>query len=116
MSRFDVLMYALTGWVPNDIQQQDPVNPLYDLPFSQWWGHGYLNIPPASGVFMDLVCRLVQHAFDASADRLVSDQPAGGVFHGEVACNRAWTSYGPEGPAQNMTCESIRSVREDSQG
>lgn len=44
------------------------------LPFSQWWFHGYVNKPPAAGKFMNL--------------------PSGGTYHGQVACNKALTSYG----------------------
>ena len=45
-----------------------------DLPFTSWWFHGHLHHPPAPGKFMVL--------------------PAGGVYRGEVSCNRAFTSLG----------------------
>ncbi|GFZ47836.1 hypothetical protein JCM24511_05583 [Saitozyma sp. JCM 24511] len=52
-----------------------PVNPLREmdaLTESQWFGHGFLGYPPASGNFMTL--------------------PSGGTYHGEHGCNRAETS------------------------
>ena len=48
------------------------MTPLQQMNFDQWWFHGYINNPPKAGVFMDL--------------------PAGGTFHGEVHCTKAFTS------------------------
>ncbi|ODO08084.1 hypothetical protein I350_03667 [Cryptococcus amylolentus CBS 6273] len=58
-----------------------------DLSFDDWWFHGKINSPPADGVFMDL--------------------PAGGTFHGEVACNKALTSFGevPSKQTGEWACE-----------
>ena len=50
-----------------------------DLPFEQWWFHGYKNKPPAANTFMTL--------------------PAGGVYKGQVACNKALTTFG-QNPSQ----------------
>ncbi|KAL7419478.1 hypothetical protein Q5752_006316 [Cryptotrichosporon argae] len=53
----------------------DPVNPLREmdgLTQAQWFGHGFIGFPPASGKFMTL--------------------PSGGTYHGEHGCNRAETS------------------------
>ena len=58
----------------DDPNQNDLVTPLYDLPLDQWWFHGQINNPPADGQMMQL--------------------PAGGTYHGQVACNKAFTSYG----------------------
>ncbi|ODO08833.1 hypothetical protein L198_00566 [Cryptococcus wingfieldii CBS 7118] len=58
-----------------------------DLSFDDWWFHGKINSPPADGVFMDL--------------------PAGSTFHGEVACNKALTSFGevPSKQTGEWACE-----------
>lgn len=63
-----------------DHNQSDLSNPLRDLPLTSWWFHGRLNNPPAPGAFMSL--------------------PAGGVYHGEVSCNKAFTRYGYPGSRQ----------------
>ncbi|WWD17327.1 hypothetical protein CI109_101767 [Kwoniella shandongensis] len=65
---------GMYGWDPNDPNQSEPVLPLMNLPFSQWWFHGYINKPPQDGKFMTL--------------------PSGGTYHGQVACNKALTTYG----------------------
>lgn len=64
----------MTSWDPSDPNQSEPVLPLMDLTFDQWWFHGYKNKPPAPGKFMTL--------------------PSGGTYKGQVACNKALTSYG----------------------
>ncbi|OWZ60315.1 hypothetical protein C356_00172 [Cryptococcus neoformans c45] len=69
---------AMYGW-NDDPNQSDPVTPLMDLTFDQWWFHGYIDKPPANNSIMEL--------------------PAGGTYHGQVACNKALTSYG-QNPAQ----------------
>jgi hypothetical protein len=51
------------------------------MSFDEWWFHGYINKPPAPGKMMSL--------------------PAGGTYHGQVACNKALTSYGVE-PAKQL--------------
>lgn len=57
--------------------------------FKDWWFHGYMDEPPAAGVFMEL--------------------PAGGTFHGEVACSKALTTYRQETPESKplpyMACD-----------
>lgn len=50
-----------------------------DLTFDQWWFHGYIDKSPANNSIMEL--------------------PAGGTYHGQVACNKALTLYG-QNPAQ----------------
>ncbi|WWC94154.1 hypothetical protein V866_000993 [Kwoniella sp. B9012] len=65
---------GMYGWDPNDPNQSEPVLPLMHLPFSEWWFHGYIDKPPADGKIMNL--------------------PSGGTYHGQVACNKALTSYG----------------------
>ncbi|WVQ72577.1 hypothetical protein IAR50_002135 [Cryptococcus sp. DSM 104548] len=78
---------ASYGYDASDPNQSDLVQPLMDLAFDDWWFHGKINSPPADGVFMDL--------------------PAGGVFHGEVACNKALTSFGsvPSQQTGEWACE-----------
>ncbi|ALO60293.1 hypothetical protein CNA01560 [Cryptococcus deneoformans JEC21] len=66
---------AMYGW-DDDPNQSGPVTPLMDLTFDQWWFHGYINSPPANNSIMEL--------------------PAGGTYHGQVACNKALTSYGQD--------------------
>jgi hypothetical protein len=56
--------------------------PLQQMNFNQWWFHGYIDQPPAAGVFMDL--------------------PAGGTFHGEVHCNRDLTSHRGYKPGEDI--------------
>lgn len=46
---------SMFGWDPSDGNQQEPLNPLYNLPYSEWWMHGYKGKPPASGELMQLV-------------------------------------------------------------
>ncbi|EIM90957.1 uncharacterized protein STEHIDRAFT_152641 [Stereum hirsutum FP-91666 SS1] len=50
-----------------------PQDPLIQLPFSQWWFHGFLSSPPNDGDYMDL--------------------PAGGTIHSEIACDKGYTSW-----------------------
>lgn len=66
-------------WQPDNPNSQDQVEPLMHLPFSQWWFHGYIDQPPAPDTYMTL--------------------PSGGTYHGQVACNKALTTYG-QNPAQ----------------
>jgi hypothetical protein len=68
-----LLIKLISSW-NNDVNQYDPVLPLDHLSLDQWWFHGYANQPPAEGKMMLL--------------------PAGGTYHGQVACNKAWTKYG----------------------
>ncbi|TFK24632.1 hypothetical protein FA15DRAFT_619053 [Coprinopsis marcescibilis] len=69
-------MYCLDGTSGTvNYNSNEIVNPLYQLPFHQWWFHHVDRcdeFPPASGTFLDL--------------------PAGGSFMVEVASNRAKTS------------------------
>ncbi|KDQ19064.1 hypothetical protein BOTBODRAFT_171020 [Botryobasidium botryosum FD-172 SS1] len=70
-------MYCLNGTTAgqDNANTNDAVNPLYDLPKSEWWFHatnGCNKFPPPAGVFLDL--------------------PAGGSFTVEMAENRAFTS------------------------
>ncbi|WWC61848.1 uncharacterized protein I303_104433 [Kwoniella dejecticola CBS 10117] len=65
---------GMYGWDPNDPNQSEPVLPLMHLPFNEWWFHGYINKPPQDGKFMSL--------------------PSGGTYKGQVACNKALTTYG----------------------
>lgn len=73
-SPFSRSIALTTRWDPNDPNQSEPVLPLMDLAFDEWWFHGYINKPPAAGKFMTL--------------------PSGGTYHGQVACNKALTKYG----------------------
>ncbi|KGB74552.2 hypothetical protein CNBG_0390 [Cryptococcus deuterogattii R265] len=79
---------AMYGWNDNP-NQSDPVTPLMDLPFDQWWFHGYIDIPPTNNSIMEL--------------------PAGGTYHGQVACNKALTSYGliPAQQTSIYACDGI---------
>ncbi|KAK4683791.1 hypothetical protein P7C73_g6433, partial [Tremellales sp. Uapishka_1] len=70
---------AMYGFDPSDPNQSEPVTPLMHLDFDQWWFHGYVDSPPATGKIMNL--------------------PAGGSYHGQVACNKALTSLG-DNPSQ----------------
>jgi hypothetical protein len=63
----------------------EPVLPLERLPFNQWWFHNYIDKPPAPGKIMNL--------------------PAGGTYHGQVACNKAWTTYNPGGSTAEYACD-----------
>lgn len=69
-------MYALQrsmyGW--NAGGNYDPVTPLSNLPFEQWWFHGYAQDEPSE----------------------VTELPAGGQVMLEIACNRDYTSYGSQ--------------------
>ncbi|KAG5640879.1 hypothetical protein DXG03_006756, partial [Asterophora parasitica] len=63
-----------------DLNNNNPVNPLYDLPFDQWWFHhvdNCDNFPPKAGDFLEL--------------------PAGKDFTVEIASNRAKTSLSYNG-------------------
>ncbi|WVQ67698.1 uncharacterized protein L199_005902 [Kwoniella botswanensis] len=71
---------GMYGWDPNDPNQSEPVLPLMHLPFNEWWFHGYIDKPPADGKIMNL--------------------PSGGTYHGQVACNKALTSYGQNADQQ----------------
>jgi hypothetical protein len=31
--------------------------------------------------------------------------PAGGTYHGQVACNKAWTTYNPQGTTAEYACD-----------
>jgi hypothetical protein len=74
-------------WDANDPNQYQPVLPLEHLPLNQWWFHNYIDKPPAPGKIMHL--------------------PAGGTYHGQVACNKAWTSYGnnPDMTSAEYACD-----------
>jgi hypothetical protein len=84
---------SMYGWT-DDPNQADFVTPLADMPFGDgtngWWFHGYKNKPPAAGVFMELVSlELCGNARGcAAADWIHMDQPAGGKFEGQIACNK----------------------------
>jgi len=80
---------GMYGWDPNDPNQNGPVNPLMNLTEAEWWFHGYIDILPPTGAYMTL--------------------PAGGTYHGEVACNKALTSYGDNPPQQTglYACDTI---------
>lgn len=67
---------AMFGWDQSNINQNDAVTPLADMTFDEWWFHGYKDKKPAEGKFIEL--------------------PVGGVFKGEVACNKAQTTWNPE--------------------
>ncbi|WVQ82351.1 hypothetical protein IAT38_004479 [Cryptococcus sp. DSM 104549] len=71
---------AMYGWDASDPNQSEPVLPLMNLAFKDWWFHGYINKPPADNTFMSL--------------------PAGGTYHGQVACNKALTTYGQNADQQ----------------
>jgi len=65
---------------PDDPNTNLVVNPLYNLPKSQWWfqaDRGCDKVPPAPSVFLDL--------------------PAGGTFTVELAHNRAFTTLSYDG-------------------
>ncbi|KAG5642766.1 hypothetical protein DXG03_002145 [Asterophora parasitica] len=74
-------MYCLDGPTGKvDLNNNNPVNPLYDLPFEQWWFHhvdNCDNFPPKDGDFLEL--------------------PAGKDFTVEIASNRAKTSLSYNG-------------------
>lgn len=78
---------GMYGWDPNNPNQYLPVDPLMNLPMSQWWFHGYINTPPPAGAYMTL--------------------PAGGTYHGQVACNKDFTSYGLNENGTEWACDSI---------
>ncbi|KAF7323432.1 hypothetical protein HMN09_00124100 [Mycena chlorophos] len=70
-------MYALNGAVAGVVNynNEDVVYPLWQLSQSDWWFHGYNNVPdfpPADGDFLEL--------------------PAGGSFTVEIASNQGKTS------------------------
>ncbi|PVG03262.1 hypothetical protein CPB86DRAFT_695511 [Serendipita vermifera] len=74
-------MYCLNGTSGGDNQNtNDAVNPLYNLPKSEWWMHHNNKcdeFPPAPGKFLEI--------------------PAGGNFTVEIATNRAFTHYSYDG-------------------
>ncbi|KAF8913300.1 hypothetical protein CPB85DRAFT_1434153 [Mucidula mucida] len=73
---FHPSMWCFNGISGDDINAEEAVNPLYQLPFSSYWMHantGCLDHPPDDGQFLEL--------------------PAGGSFTVEVASNRAMTSW-----------------------
>ncbi|KAL7421844.1 hypothetical protein Q5752_003615 [Cryptotrichosporon argae] len=80
---------AMYGWNASDPNQNDAVTPLYNLTFDEWWFHGYIDQPPAADTFMSL--------------------PAGGIYHGQVACNKAFTSYGDSATQEELyyACDTI---------
>jgi hypothetical protein len=64
--------YQSSDTVNNAYNTNDPVTPLraaFNFTVDQWWGHGRLDYPPNEGDFLEL--------------------EAGGVYTGELACNRA---------------------------
>jgi len=64
--------YQSSDTLNNAYNTNDPVTPLraaFNLTADQWWGHGRLDYPPNEGDFLEL--------------------EAGGVYTGELACNRA---------------------------
>ncbi|KAG6375213.1 hypothetical protein JVT61DRAFT_3426 [Boletus reticuloceps] len=72
-------MYCLDGATRGTINynNNDPVNPLFEMKYSDYWIHGYNgcdNFPPAEGAFLEL--------------------PAGKSFTVELAGNRAFTTLG----------------------
>ncbi|ORY34011.1 hypothetical protein BCR39DRAFT_232913 [Naematelia encephala] len=69
---------GMYGWT-DDPNQNNLVTPLANLTFSEWWFHGQIDSPPPDGKVMNL--------------------PSGGTYHGQVACNKALTTYG-QNPAQ----------------
>ncbi|KAF9005326.1 hypothetical protein BDZ89DRAFT_598361 [Hymenopellis radicata] len=73
---FHPSMWCFNGLSGDDINAEEAVNPVYQLPFSSYWMHantGCLDHPPDDGQFLEL--------------------PAGGSFTVEVASNRAMTSW-----------------------
>lgn len=56
------------GWDESDINQNRPTEPLADMTFDQWWFHGYRDIKPAKGVFMELVSFWTPRIFRRSVD------------------------------------------------
>ncbi len=74
---------------PDDPWSWEQTKPLDKMAFKDWWFHGYMDEPPAPGVFMEL--------------------PAGGVFHGEIACGKHHTTYRKETPESKpipyMACD-----------
>jgi len=64
--------YQSSDPINHSYNTNEPVVPLrasHNLTQEQWWGHGHLDYPPNEGDFLEL--------------------PAGGVYTGELACNRA---------------------------
>ncbi|KAL4865341.1 hypothetical protein BDV12DRAFT_211111 [Aspergillus spectabilis] len=75
-------MYCFNGSDPTtvNLNTNDAVNPLYDLPQEDWWfqhERGCDAVPPADGDILNL--------------------PAGGAFTVELAHNRAFTSFSYDG-------------------
>ncbi|KAI0734152.1 hypothetical protein C8Q72DRAFT_771037 [Fomitopsis betulina] len=67
-----------------------PQTPLVNMPFDQWWFHGYLDYPPNEGAFVEL--------------------PAGGSINAELSCDKGATSWyassqgGDAGYGSNWPC------------
>ncbi|WVQ72578.1 hypothetical protein IAR50_002136 [Cryptococcus sp. DSM 104548] len=80
---------ASYGYNASDPNQSDLVQPLQNLTFDEWWFHGKIDYPPADGAYMEL--------------------PSGGTFSGEVACNKALTSWGgvPSKQTGEYACDSV---------
>ncbi|KIK64418.1 hypothetical protein GYMLUDRAFT_161211 [Collybiopsis luxurians FD-317 M1] len=69
-------MYCLNGTTGDDLNSDDPVLPLYQLEFDQWWFHaanGCNERPPNAGDFLEL--------------------PAGDSVILELASNQAFTTF-----------------------
>ncbi|KAN0097976.1 hypothetical protein V8E55_002422 [Tylopilus felleus] len=80
MAPFHPAMWALNGTTPGEVNynNKEPVTPLYQLPYDQYWMHavnGCNKFPPEEGVYLDL--------------------PAGKSFTVQIAQNRAYTSLKP---------------------
>jgi hypothetical protein len=74
--------YQSSDTLNNAYNTNEPVNPLRavaNLTLDQWWAHGHLGFPPNEGDFLEL--------------------EAGGVYTGELACNRA--DSGMRDPVRN---------------
>jgi len=85
------------SWEPDNKVGQKGVDPLSNLPFNQWWFHGYIDQAPPEGEFLEL--------------------PAGGSFIGQVSCDKASTIYGPEGentPVPPRACTVNRNEPDQS--
>jgi len=74
--------YQSSDTLNNAYNTNEPVIPLRavaNLTVDQWWAHGHLGFPPNEGDFLEL--------------------EAGGVYTGELACNRA--DSGMRDPVRN---------------
>ncbi|TYJ56966.1 hypothetical protein B9479_002245 [Cryptococcus floricola] len=79
---------ASYGYDDSQPNQSDLVQPLQNLTFDEWWFHGKIDSPPADGAIMNL--------------------PSGGTFHGEVACNKALTTWGGQPSKQTeYACDAV---------